>query len=85
MSSFKFVADGTITTVPGYRAAGVTAGFKRSGAPDFALVFSERPADFAGVFTTCAFAAAPVHPYGIPIRYRLRRRASSDTDKRLCS
>ena len=60
MSSFKFVADGTITTVPGYRAAGVTAGFKRSGAPDFALVFSERPADFAGVFTTCAFAAAPV-------------------------
>ena len=60
MSDFKFINDGTITSVPGMLAAGVTAGFKRSGAPDFALVFSRVPCKFAGVFTSCAFAAAPV-------------------------
>ena len=38
----------------------MTAGFKKSGAPDFALVYSEDPACFSGVFTSCTFAAAPV-------------------------
>ena len=61
MSSFKFIEAGGITSVPGFRAAGVTAGFKRSGAPDFALVVSdEAETEFAGVFTSCLFAAAPV-------------------------
>ena len=40
--------------------AGVTAGFKRSGAPDFAMIASDVPANFAGAFTSCTFAAAPV-------------------------
>ena len=58
--SFEFIENGTPTSVPGFLAAGVTAGFKRSGAPDFAMVFSQKPAAFAGVFTSCTFAAAPV-------------------------
>ena len=60
MKEVKFIENGSVTSVPGFKAAGVTAGFKRSGAPDFALVFSEDPASFSGVFTSCTFAAAPV-------------------------
>ena len=58
--SFEFIENGSVTTPQGFLASGVTAGFKRSGAPDFAMVFSEKPAEFAGVFTSCTFAAAPV-------------------------
>ena len=59
--SFDFIDRGSPTSVPGFRAAGVTAGFKRSGAPDFAMIFSDEAAtNFAGVFTSCTFAAAPV-------------------------
>ncbi len=57
---FKIDEQGSVTSTPGFRAAGVAAGFKRSGAPDYALVLSEEPANFAGVFTSCRFAAAPV-------------------------
>ena len=57
---FEFVPSGSVTTPAGYLAAGVTAGFKRSGAPDFAMIVSQQPANFAGAFTSCTFAAAPV-------------------------
>ncbi len=57
---FYFVENGSVTTPAGFSAAGVTAGFKRSGAPDFAMVFSDRDANFAAAFTSCVFAAAPV-------------------------
>ena len=60
MKNFSFIENGSTTSTPGFKAAGVTAGFKRSGAADFALLFSEVPANAAGVFTTCRFAAAPV-------------------------
>lgn len=60
MSDFSFIENGSPTSTPGFKASGVTAGFKRSGAPDFALLYSEVPANAAGVFTTCRFAAAPV-------------------------
>ncbi len=60
MNKIEFIEKGSVTSVPGFKAAGVTAGFKKSGAPDFALVYSEFPAAFAGVFTSCTFAAAPV-------------------------
>jgi len=57
----EFIDRGSPTSVPGFRAAGVTAGFKRSGAPDFAMIVSDEPeTNFAGVFTSCSFAAAPV-------------------------
>ena len=58
--SFEFIENGSVTSPQGFLAAGVTAGFKRSGAPDFAMIVSETPAAFAGVFTSCTFAAAPV-------------------------
>ncbi|MBR2643652.1 MAG: bifunctional glutamate N-acetyltransferase/amino-acid acetyltransferase ArgJ [Lentisphaeria bacterium] len=60
MVEFKWVDGGSVTTPAGYKAAGVTAGFKRSGAPDFAMLYSELPATVGGAFTSCTFAAAPV-------------------------
>jgi glutamate N-acetyltransferase/amino-acid N-acetyltransferase len=45
----------------GFRAAGVTAGLKPSGAPDVALIVNDGPAQVvAGVFTTNRVVAAPV-------------------------
>jgi glutamate N-acetyltransferase / amino-acid N-acetyltransferase len=46
--------------VPGFRAAGVSCGIKRSGKPDLALVVSDRPCVSAAVFTKNRVAAAPV-------------------------
>lgn len=60
MSEFHWLPGGSVTAAPGFKASGVTAGLKKSGNPDMALVFSETPAHFAGVFTSCTFAAAPV-------------------------
>lgn len=50
-----------VTAPAGFRAAGITAGIKKSGAPDLALVFNEGP-DYAaaGVFTRNQVKAAPV-------------------------
>ncbi|RIV37737.1 bifunctional glutamate N-acetyltransferase/amino-acid acetyltransferase ArgJ [Micromonospora radicis] len=51
----------TVTTPAGFRAAGVTAGLKTSGAPDVALVVNDGPdAAAAGVFTSNRVKAAPV-------------------------
>ncbi|OGV74442.1 MAG: bifunctional ornithine acetyltransferase/N-acetylglutamate synthase [Lentisphaerae bacterium RIFOXYB12_FULL_65_16] len=58
--SFSFVPSGSVTTPRGFLAAGVTAGLKKSGAPDLALLVSETPAVAAGAFTANAFCAAPV-------------------------
>ncbi|MGV0475315.1 bifunctional glutamate N-acetyltransferase/amino-acid acetyltransferase ArgJ [Mycobacterium kansasii] len=50
-----------VTAPAGFRAAGIAAGIKSSGAPDLALVFNEGP-DYAaaGVFTRNKVKAAPV-------------------------
>ena len=50
-----------VTAPSGFRAAGIAAGIKKSGAPDLALVFNEGP-DYAaaGVFTRNQVKAAPV-------------------------
>jgi glutamate N-acetyltransferase / amino-acid N-acetyltransferase len=45
--------------VPGFRFAGVRAGFKTAG-PDVALIVADQPAVVAGVFTTNRAPAAPV-------------------------
>ncbi|SFT71477.1 glutamate N-acetyltransferase [Geodermatophilus amargosae] len=51
----------TVTAPQGFRAAGVAAGLKSSGAPDVALVVNDGPQDnAAAVFTTNRFPAAPV-------------------------
>ncbi|PWW24477.1 glutamate N-acetyltransferase [Geodermatophilus normandii] len=51
----------SVTAPQGFRAAGVAAGLKSSGAPDVALVVNDGPQDSAAaVFTTNRFPAAPV-------------------------
>jgi len=50
-----------VTAPGGFRAAGVTAGLKASGAPDLALVVNDGPSTAAaGVFTANRVKAAPV-------------------------
>ncbi len=44
----------------GFRFAGVAAGIKKNGAPDFAAVLSDRSCAAAATFTRNAFPAAPV-------------------------
>jgi glutamate N-acetyltransferase/amino-acid N-acetyltransferase len=46
--------------VRGFKAAAVAAGIKKAGGLDLALIFSEREAVAAGVFTTNKVKAAPV-------------------------
>ncbi|MFA5206237.1 MAG: bifunctional glutamate N-acetyltransferase/amino-acid acetyltransferase ArgJ [Lentisphaeria bacterium] len=60
MEAFCEVADGSVTTPAGWSACGIVAGLKRSGAPDLAMLASDRPATVAAAFTANAFAAAPV-------------------------
>ncbi|HEV2889895.1 MAG TPA: bifunctional glutamate N-acetyltransferase/amino-acid acetyltransferase ArgJ [Frankiaceae bacterium] len=50
----------SVTAARGFLAAAATAGLKRSGKPDVALVAAERPVPAAGVFTTNKVTAAPV-------------------------
>jgi glutamate N-acetyltransferase/amino-acid N-acetyltransferase len=51
----------SVTAAQGFRAAGVAAGLKSSGAPDVAVVVNDGPDDAAAaVFTTNRFPAAPV-------------------------
>ncbi|MEB3213356.1 MAG: bifunctional ornithine acetyltransferase/N-acetylglutamate synthase [Leptolyngbyaceae bacterium] len=52
--------DGGITAPKGYRAAGMAAGLKPSGAKDLALIVSDVEAIAAGVFTTSQVRAACV-------------------------
>ncbi|HEV2317657.1 MAG TPA: bifunctional glutamate N-acetyltransferase/amino-acid acetyltransferase ArgJ [Thermoplasmata archaeon] len=50
----------SVTYPKGFTASATTAGIKRSGRPDLALILSDRPATAAGVFTTNVVRAAPV-------------------------
>ncbi|ONI79529.1 bifunctional ornithine acetyltransferase/N-acetylglutamate synthase [Actinosynnema sp. ALI-1.44] len=53
--------DKGVTGPAGFRAAGIAAGIKASGAPDLTLVVNDGPnTAAAGVFTTNAVKAAPV-------------------------
>lgn len=45
----------------GFQTSTVAAGIKKPGTPDLALIFSDRPAAAAAVFTQNTFAAAPIH------------------------
>ena len=49
-----------VTYPQGFKAAGVRAGIKKSGNLDVALIYSEKLAAVAGVFTKNQVAAAPV-------------------------
>jgi glutamate N-acetyltransferase/amino-acid N-acetyltransferase len=56
----QWIDGGNVTSVPGFRAAGVVCGLKTTGALDLALVTSQAPCAAAGVFTTNRVKAAPV-------------------------
>ncbi len=46
--------------VPGYLFSGISAGIKKDGSRDLGLIYSEGPAQVAGLFTTNRVKAAPV-------------------------
>src|SRR5690606_8281550 len=52
--------EGGVTTAAGFRAAGVAAGIKASGALDLTLIVADAPAAAAALFTTNQVKAAPV-------------------------
>jgi glutamate N-acetyltransferase/amino-acid N-acetyltransferase len=54
------VLDGAVCAPAGFVAAGIACGIKKSGAPDLALIASERTAAAAAVFTLNKAQAAPV-------------------------
>lgn len=60
-NNFSWIENGSVSSPAGFKASGVTAGFKKSGAADCAMIYSELPCNAAGAFTSCVFAAAPVH------------------------
>lgn len=49
-----------VTFARGFKASGVKAGIKKSGKDDLAVIYSEKEAAAAGVFTQNLVAAAPV-------------------------
>jgi glutamate N-acetyltransferase/amino-acid N-acetyltransferase len=53
-------AEGGVTAPAGFMAAGVSAGLKRSGRRDIALIVAEEACPAAAVFTTNTMAAPPV-------------------------
>lgn len=65
--------EGCVTAPKGFRAAGITAGLKPSGAPDLALIVSDTEAITAGVFTLSEVRAACVDY----CRQQLQKKASS--------
>ncbi len=56
---FKFIENGSITSVNGIKAAGIHSGLKRKR-KDLALIFSELPCNVAGTFTLNKVKAAPL-------------------------
>lgn len=67
------VVTGGITAPKGFKAAGITAGLKASGAKDLTLILSDTEAIAAGVFTTSQVRAACVDY----CRQRLQDKASA--------
>ena len=56
----KEIINGSITSPKGFKAAGISAGLKRSGKKDLSLIYSEHPACFAGAFTSNKLCASSV-------------------------
>jgi glutamate N-acetyltransferase/amino-acid N-acetyltransferase len=54
------IPGGSVTTTPGFRAAGVACGLKDSGALDLGILAADGPATAAMVDTTSALPSAPV-------------------------
>jgi len=56
---FKFIENGSITSVPGIKATGIHSGIKRKR-KDLALIVSDEPCNVAGTFTLNKVKAAPL-------------------------
>ena len=69
--------------VQGFKASAMAAGIKKDGGLDMALIYSEKDAAAAGVFTTNRVKAAPVILSQENIR-KGRVRAISQLGKRKC-
>jgi len=52
--------EGGVTAAKGYKAAGISAGIKKNGSMDMAMIISDVPCVAAGTFTTNIVKAAPV-------------------------
>lgn len=56
----EVINNGTVTSAKGFKAAGITAGLKKSGKKDLALIYSEHKSVAAAVFTQNLVKAAPI-------------------------
>lgn len=56
---WKYIEDGSITSVPGIKAAGIHCGLKKRK-KDLALIVSEKPCTAAGTYTLNKVQAAPI-------------------------
>ena len=56
---FKYIENGSITSVNGFKASGLHCGIKKKR-KDIALIYSETDCELAAVFTTNKYKAAPV-------------------------
>lgn len=52
--------DGGVTMAKGFEAAGVASGIRKHGRVDMAIIYSQKPCQVAGAFTTNVVKAAPV-------------------------
>ena len=52
--------DGGVTTAKGFEAAGIASGIRKHGRLDMAIIYSQKPCQAAGAFTTNVVKAAPV-------------------------
>ncbi len=57
----EWLTGGGVASARGFRAGAVAAGIKKSGAPDLCVIWTDRLATAAGVFTTNKVRAAPVN------------------------
>ncbi|HVO74514.1 MAG TPA: bifunctional glutamate N-acetyltransferase/amino-acid acetyltransferase ArgJ [Ignavibacteriaceae bacterium] len=55
----QFIEKGTVTSTPGFKAAGIFCGIKKKK-KDLALIYSEEPCTAAGTFTLNKVKAAPL-------------------------
>src|ERR1035437_4726881 len=56
---FQFIENGTVTSVQGFKAAGMLCGIKKRK-KDLALIYSDIPCNAAGTFTLNKVKAAPI-------------------------
>ena len=65
------MADSALAVPKGFLAAACSSGIKKSGKLDMALIFTDQPAECAGVFTTNKVVAAPVRLTESRVRHGL--------------